>query len=93
MSPSRRRSVTPLQALALMNDSFVLRQADRLAERIEHSVVDPENRIIEVWQLALGRPPNASERHLSRALLDDSSLRDLCWVLFNSAEFLDLGIR
>ena len=66
-----RRDVTnvPAQALALLNDPFVLQQADVLgraagrpdrmpsvAERIEH-----------VFRVALGRPPTQDERERFRA--------------------------
>ncbi len=56
----RRASITPLQALFLMNDPFVHRQAERLAARL---LAAPGDRRIELAQLlAFGRPPSPAER-------------------------------
>jgi hypothetical protein len=60
-----RRDVTnvPAQALALLNDPFVLQQADfwakRLVARKDASVAD---RIEHMFQIALGRPADKEER-------------------------------
>ena len=60
-----RRDVTnvPAQALALLNDPFVLQQADVWAERL---VQRPDKSIAErleaMFQIALGRPPTEEEQ-------------------------------
>jgi hypothetical protein len=60
-----RRDVTnvPAQALALLNDPFVLQQAEvwagRLVARADPSVAA---RVEHMFQVALGRPPEADER-------------------------------
>lgn len=60
-----RRDVTnvPAQALALLNDPFVLQQAAVWAERLVSSVdADAGHRIERMFRAALGRPPTADER-------------------------------
>ena len=60
-----RRDVTnvPAQALALLNDPFVVQQADVWAGRlIERSDASPGERIDAMFQTALGRAPTAEER-------------------------------
>jgi hypothetical protein len=60
-----RRDVTnvPAQALAMLNDPFVVQQADVWAKRlIERKADTVENRVSEVFRAALGREPSAAER-------------------------------
>ncbi|HET6880073.1 MAG TPA: PSD1 and planctomycete cytochrome C domain-containing protein [Pirellulales bacterium] len=60
-----RRDVTnvPAQALTLLNDSFVVEQADFWAGRlIENSAASPGERIDGMFNVALGRLPTAEER-------------------------------
>jgi hypothetical protein len=59
-----RRDVTnvPAQALALLNDPFVIGQADFWAERLTASPdATIEARIDRMFRMALGRPPQAAE--------------------------------
>jgi hypothetical protein len=76
-----RRDVTnvPAQALALLNDPFVLQQADawagRLLARGDDSV---EDRLGAMFRAALGRPTTVEERdRLGRALLRLADLHDV----------------
>lgn len=88
-SPKRRTTTTPLQALALMNDSFVVRQANRFAERVRKTVADDRAaQIALAYRLAFGRPPSAVESAEARKLLDEHGLDSVCWALLNASEFL-----
>ncbi len=87
-TPARRATTTPLQALALMNDAFVLRQADKLAVRIRAENAGPDRYVDEAWIRTLGRPPTPDERTHAQTLLETSDLKTLYWVLLNSSEFL-----
>jgi len=60
-----RRDVTnvPAQALALLNDAFVLQQADVWAGRlVARPDASPAARVEWMLQVALGRPPRPEER-------------------------------
>ncbi|WP_254508076.1 DUF1553 domain-containing protein [Anatilimnocola floriformis] len=85
--PLRQETVTPLQALGLMNDSFVQRQAARLAERVSSQKQLPEQ-IRELYSLTLSREPLAEEITDGQTLIAAHSLRELAWALLNSSEFL-----
>jgi hypothetical protein len=68
-----RRDTTnvPAQALALLNDPFVLQQADVWAERlVARADTSAATRIDHLFQTALGRPPKTdeSERFLDAAM-------------------------
>ena len=90
LAPRRRQTITPLQALALMNDTFVLRQARKLADRIERNERDPDQQIREAWMRTLGREPDVKDVTRADTVMRDSDLETLCWVLFNSSEFLQV---
>ena len=60
-TPQRLPSTTPLQALLLMNDSFVHEQSDKLASRLANSTGDDAGRVEFAYRLALGRKPGATE--------------------------------
>ena len=91
-APRRGITTTPLQSLALMNNSFVLRQADRLAQRIEGEADDVlPAQVDRAYRLALGRGPRDGEARRALAHVQDHGLESLCWALFNSSEFLYLN--
>ncbi len=90
-TPRRAVTTTPLQALGLMNDSFVLRQARCLAVRVQAEAGSDVGRQVDrAYRLTIGRPPNDSEVERASALVREAGLDNLAWVLFNASEFLYL---
>lgn len=63
---ARASSTTPLQALFMMNNPFVHKQADLFAVRVGMAYADAPKRIEYAYRLAFGRKPSAAE--LSRGL-------------------------
>jgi hypothetical protein len=90
-TPRRGSTTTPLQALALMNNAFVLRQAKYFAERVEcEAGAEPAPQVERAYRLALARAPTADEAKQATALARDNGLKSLCWVLLNTSEFLNV---
>jgi hypothetical protein len=88
-APKRGVTTTPLQALSLLNNPFVLRVADHFAERVARDAVDsPHARIERAWRLAIGRGPTDQERQLSERLVEQHGLPALCRGLFNTNAFV-----
>ena len=88
-APRRASTTTPLQALGLMNNSFVHRQAQRFAERLRREAGDEVGaQVGRAYLLALGRPATDTEARRATALAREHGLESVCWVLFNSSEFL-----
>jgi hypothetical protein len=88
-APRRAVTTTPLQALGLMNNAFVLRQARQFAERVARETADgPGARAVLAYRLALGREPTAAETERAVHHLREHGLESLCWVLFNASELL-----
>ena len=88
-APKRAVTTTPLQALSLMNNSFVLRMSDQFAARIEKaSGPEVDHQIQTAYKLAYSRQPDTAELKLCRDFLKTNSLSALCRVIFNSSEFL-----
>jgi hypothetical protein len=87
-APKRSATTTALQALSLMNNPFVQRMADALANRLQAERPDTGTRVDRAFQLVLGRQPRPEELAASVQLAGQSGLAALCWGLFNSSEFL-----
>jgi len=88
-TPRRSVTTTPLQALSLLNNPFILRMADAFAQRIEREGHrDPRQQVRRAWQLALLRTPEADEERLGVMLTQQHGLSTLCRALFNSNEFI-----
>jgi hypothetical protein len=86
---ARNVSTVPTQALTLMNDDFVLKQAQLFANRIEEAARGDQPAEVELaYNLALSRPPEAKEKQLALEFLKTRKLVDLTDVLFNLNEFL-----
>jgi hypothetical protein len=96
-----RRSVSnvPAQALALMNNPFVLQQAEVWARRVLAQHSDAKDRIRAMYLSAFSRPPNPDEEDSALAFLAAQSRQypateplppwaDLAHVLFNVKEFI-----
>jgi len=88
-APQRAVTTTPLQALSLSNNSFVLRMAEACADTIRREV-GPEARsqVRQLFERAYGRSPAAEESRDCEALVGQYGLAALCRVVFNSNEFL-----
>jgi hypothetical protein len=84
----RNATTTPLQALALMNNRFVLRQCEHLAARVEKEAGDLPGRVDRACRLVLGRPPRAAEAALLEDYARSYGLPNMCRVLVNSNDFL-----
>jgi hypothetical protein len=88
-TPRRSVTTTPLQALELMNSSFVLREARHLRSRIEREAGEGSRAQVErAYSLVLGRKPSRAETERAALLLEEHGLESLAWALFNSSEFL-----
>ena len=88
-TPRRGVTTTPLQALELMNNSFVQRQAHHLAERATKAAGnDVDGAIRKCYLLALGREPTADEKARAATAARDRGLTNVGWALLNSTEFI-----
>ena len=89
-APRRSVTTTPLQALSLLNNAFVLRMADHLAKRVrqESGEKNLDEQVKRSFQLCLGRLPTEDEQGLAQQLVKQHGLGALARVLFNTSEFL-----
>jgi len=86
---ARPSTTTPLQALSLMNNSFVQRQAKKLAERIEREAGrDAKAQVKSLWLRCYARTPRADELHAAARLTREEGLESVAWAVLNSNEFV-----
>jgi hypothetical protein len=89
LSPARNVSVTALQALAMLNDKFIVRQSEHLAERLSREAgSDPAAQIRLLFRLVLCREPTAAELSAVSSYASRQGLANACRVLLNSNEFM-----
>ena len=90
-APMRSVSTVSPQALALLNNEFVLEQSGYLAERVKRDAgEDPKSRVRMAFQIVLGRDPTAKETAWSLDFLakQKEPMRDFCHALLNANEVL-----
>ncbi|MDQ3010205.1 MAG: PSD1 and planctomycete cytochrome C domain-containing protein [Acidobacteriota bacterium] len=84
----RNESLSPLQALALLNNGFMITQARHFAERLEQERPDDlAGQIERAHWLAFGRVPRADEQFKFLAFAKTYGLPNLCRALLNLNEF------
>ncbi len=88
MAPRRNRTITPLQALSLLNNPFSEECARRFAARIGEG--DSKGQIVATYRFALLREPTEEELKLGQDFVRNEGLAQFCLVLFNTNEFLYL---
>jgi hypothetical protein len=89
--PLRTQTVTPPQALFMMNSDVVDKAAARFAERIAKQAGGDLSAAVDLaYRTAIARPPSAAEREQALAYLSDDAdrLKGLAWLLFNLDEFI-----
>ena len=86
---ARNISTVPTQALTLLNNEFVLRQAQLFAGRLRESEpTDVAKQIDLAYRLAVGRPPLPTELQLNLDFVKTHDLTDFAHVLLNLNEFV-----
>jgi hypothetical protein len=89
---ARNTTTTPLQALLLLNDPLILKQAQHFAQRLKKEA--PQGTMAQIergFWLTLGRAPTFREKTLSLNFFDRrgaTALVDFCQALFNLNEFV-----
>jgi hypothetical protein len=84
---ARAESVTALQALALLNDPFMIRMSQHFAGRLA-GIASPQEQVRQAYRLALGREPTARETQRLEDYAHRHGLANACRLLFNCNEFV-----
>ena len=99
----RTSSNVPSQALILMNDPFVMGQADLWGKKLLKEFSDRNDRVRSLYETAFSRPPTEFELNASLAFVgnqatlhnvsEDHELpwRDLAHAILNTKEFIFLN--
>ena len=87
-TPQRYTTLTPLQALAMLNDRFVLRQSEHFAARLQARSSELGAQVDAAFRLALGRAPSRAEAEEASAYARRHGLANLCRLVFNLNEFV-----
>ena len=86
---ARNVTTVPTQALTLMNNEFVLNQAQLFANRLQEAAPRDSGKQIDLaYQIALSRAPQPEEKRLASDFLREHTLGDFANVMLNLNEFL-----
>ena len=88
LTPKRNSTLTAIQALALLNDPFIVRQAQHFAERLRRLRTDLTGQIEEGYLLAVGRKTRPEESRTLVAYGEQHGLENVCRLILNSNEFM-----
>lgn len=84
----RNQTLTPLQALAQLNNALTVAMARHFAERVGPPGTDPGAAIDEACRLALARPPTEFEARALGDYAQKHGLANACRVILNLNEFV-----
>jgi hypothetical protein len=91
LTPKRLTTTTPLQALTLSNNPFMLKQAGYFAERLKQEAGDhPTAQVRLGFPLAFGRSASIEEQKAAETTIRKEGLFAFCHVLLNANEFVYL---
>lgn len=88
LTAKRNVTMTSLQALAVLNNPFVLKQCEHFATRLENSGGSLSQRIEKAYLLALNRKATAEEVRALKPFAERHGLASLCRLIFNTSEFM-----
>jgi hypothetical protein len=87
-TPVRSSTITALQSLALLNDAFMLKQAEHFARRLRDISPDLHMQTDAAFRYVFGRLPTQEEREPVAAYAEKHGLHNACRLLFNATEFV-----
>lgn len=82
----RSESTTALQALALLNNRFVIRQCEHIAARFADG--ESQDAALKVFHHLMLREPDIAEREMMNQYVKEHGAANLVQVLINSNEFI-----
>ena len=92
ITAKRNTTITAIQALALLNNPFMVRQAEHLAKRVGALSSKSDDQITEhvtwIYRLALSRNPGAAEAERLKQFATQHGLENAARAILNSNEFL-----
>jgi len=88
LAPTRTASVTALQALAMLNNHFMVRQSEHFATRVAQAGAELTAQIALAYELGLGRPATQDEIDLLAAYAERHGMANACRLILNSNEFM-----
>jgi hypothetical protein len=83
----RNESLSALQALALLNNGFMITQSQHFAARVQREKPDLTAQVERAYTLAFCRAPDAATREKLIAFAQTNGMPALCRVLLNLNEF------
>jgi hypothetical protein len=83
----RNQTITPQQALALLNNKLTLAMAKHFATRVEKLATDDTGRVREAFRLAIGRDASEKEAELLAKHAKEHGLASACRAILNLNEF------
>jgi mono/diheme cytochrome c family protein len=84
----RNESLSPQQALALLNNRLTLAMAKHFAARVEKLTSDPKGQVTAAFRLAIGRDPTLKEADALAAYAKEHGLPNACRAILNLNEFV-----
>ena len=87
-TPKRNESMTALQALSMLNDKFIVRQSEHIAEQALRVGPGAKEHVQELYRLVLSREPNRRESTVVEHYAEKHGLASACRYILNSNEFL-----
>jgi hypothetical protein len=88
LTPKRSTTLTAIQALAMLNNPFVVRMSEHFAERLRTTTDRLEDQVQTAARLTFGREAKAEEADAYVEYARQHGLENLCRLLFNTNEFL-----
>jgi hypothetical protein len=87
-APIRNTSITALQAAAMLNDPFLVRQCEHLGQRLAELKPEMSDQLDMAFQLLFGRSPETAEIDAVVSYAAKHGMANACRVLLNTNEFL-----
>jgi mono/diheme cytochrome c family protein len=84
----RNQTITPLQALALLNDQLMVVMTRHFADHVSPPGADLKTQVTTAFCLALARAPTAAELHDLMEYAQQYGLANACRVILNLNEFV-----
>jgi hypothetical protein len=88
LTPARNASVSALQALAMLNNKFMVRMSEHIAARASKVGQDLTTRVQQLYRLVLGRKPTPRECAAVLKYARKHGLANACRMILNTNEFM-----